>query len=99
MERVFSQGVDVALKLNFGWDKLILGAISAPWVVEMVILTIRDYVGEIFWVESNQVVVDVEKAFRLSGPDEVCRRLNVSWINMSKGRFKKIKDTNRLVLH
>ncbi len=93
-----SHGADIALKPNLGWDKLISGAISAPWVVEAVILTIRDYVGKIFLVESNQVVVDVEKALKLSGLDEVCRRLDVTWVNMSKGNYVKIKTSDGLVL-
>ena len=44
------RGADVALKPNLGWDKLIPGAVSAPWVVEAVILTIRDHVGRIYLV-------------------------------------------------
>jgi len=94
-----SPGADIALKPNLGWDKLIPGAISAPWVVEAVILAIRDYVGSIYLVESDQVVVDVERVFRLSRLDAVCRRYGVTWVNMSKGRFVRHKNTEHLVLH
>jgi uncharacterized protein (DUF362 family) len=91
-------GADIALKPNLGWDKLIPGAISAPWVVEAVILAIQSYVGKIYLVEANQVVVNVEKAFRLTHLDEVCRRHNVTWLNMSRSPFVSRRDPDRLVL-
>lgn len=91
-------GADVALKVNLGWDVFLPGAVSAPWVVEGVIQTIRDYVGHIYLVESNQVVVDVEKALRQTRLDEVCRRYGAEWINMSQGNFVEVIDDSRLVL-
>jgi uncharacterized protein (DUF362 family) len=93
-----TQGADVALKVNLGWDVFLPGAVSAPWVVEGVIQTIQDYVGHIFLVESNQVVVDVEKALRQTHLDEVCRQYGVEWVNMSLGSFVEINDESRLVL-
>ncbi|MCP4897910.1 MAG: hypothetical protein GY906_13135, partial [bacterium] len=41
-QQYISRGAAVSLKPNLGWDKLIPGAISAPWVVDAVIKTIRD---------------------------------------------------------
>ena len=96
--RFITPGADVALKVNLGWDVFLPGAVSAPWVVEGVIQTIRDYVGRIYVVESNQVVVDVEKALRQTHLDEVCRKYGVEWVNMSLGSFVEINDDSRLVL-
>ncbi|MBN1564816.1 MAG: DUF362 domain-containing protein, partial [Anaerolineae bacterium] len=92
-------GADVALKPNLGWDKLIPGAISAPWVVEGVILAIRDYVGTITMVEADQVVVNAEKVFRLTRMNDICARHNITWVNMSKGDHVRVRDPERLVLH
>ena len=91
-------GAEIALKPNLGWDKLIPGAISAPWVVEGVIIALKDYAGRLTMVESNQVVVDVEKVFRLSGMADICRRHNIPWVNMSRGKFVRLRDPERLVL-
>jgi uncharacterized protein (DUF362 family) len=91
-------GADVALKVNLGWDKLIPGSISAPWVVEGVIRTLRDYVNRIYLVDSSQVVVDVEKALRVSRLDRVCSAYRVEWVNLSQGRFVRIRDESHLVL-
>ncbi len=93
-----TKGADVALKVNLGWGKFIPGAISAPWVVEGVINAIQRYVGKIYMVESDQVVVDVEKAFNISQLDRICEKYGVTWINMSKGEFVRISDNSRLVL-
>ena len=93
-----SPGADVAVKPNLGWDKLIPGAISAPWVVEGVILTIRERVGRLFMVESDQVVTDVERTLRLTGLDEVCRLHGVEWCNMSRGTTVRVRDDRRVVL-
>lgn len=94
-----SPGGDVSLKPNLGWDKLIPGAVSAPWVVEAVIQTIQDYVGKIYLVESDQVVVNVEKVFRLTQLDKVCKKYGVTWVNLSKGEYIRVQDEERLILH
>lgn len=91
-------GEDVSLKPNLGWDKLIPGAISASWVIEGVIETIQGYVGKIYLVESDQVVVDVERVLRLTRLDKVCQKYDVTWVNMSKGKFVQLQDEERLVL-
>lgn len=91
-------GTDVALKVNLGWDMFLPGAVSAPWVVEGVIEAIRDHVRHIYLVESDQVVVDVETALRLTRLDEVCRRYGATWVNMSHGRFVLVEDESRLTL-
>ncbi|HSJ53035.1 MAG TPA: DUF362 domain-containing protein, partial [Anaerolineae bacterium] len=94
-----SPGAEVALKLNLGWDKLIPGSISAPWVVEGVIETIREHVGRIYLVESDQVVVNVEDALRKARIDKVCEKYGVAWVNMSQGEFVRVQSDERLVLH
>jgi len=97
-KRFITPGADVSLKPNLGWDKLIPGAISAPWVVEGVIIAIKDYVGKIYVVESDQVVVDVRDVIRVTRIDEVCRRQGVEWVNMSQGQFVHVSDSERLTL-
>lgn len=79
-------------------DKLIPGAISAPWVVEGVVLAIRNHAGPIYLVEADQVVVDVEQALRLSRLHAICREHNVTWINMSRGQRVRLRDDDRLIL-
>lgn len=93
-----SAGAEVSLKVNLGWDKLVPGAISAPWVVEGVIQTIREHVGRIYLVESDQVVVDVENALRKTRLDRLCERYGVEWVNMSRGEFVRLQSEDRLVL-
>ena len=97
-QRFITRGAEVSLKVNLGWDKLIPGAVSAPWVVEGVIQTIRDYVGRIYLVESSQVVVDVEDALLMTRLDRVCGKYGVEWVNMSHSDFVRVRDDKRLVL-
>jgi uncharacterized protein (DUF362 family) len=97
-QRHITAGAAVALKVNLGWDVFMPGAVSAPWVVEGVIATVRDHVSALYVVESDQVVVDADKAFRQTGLAELCRRYGVTWVNMSRGRFLRIEDPSRLVL-
>ncbi|MBM3335407.1 DUF362 domain-containing protein [Candidatus Sumerlaeota bacterium] len=96
--RHVSRDSTVALKVNLGWDKLIPGAISAPWVVEGVIRTVKDYARKVCLVESDQVVVNVERALRLTRIDRLCRDYGVEWINMSKGKYVSVRDESRLAL-
>lgn len=77
-------GGDVSLKVNLGWDVFMPGAVTSPWVLEGVVRTIRDYVGRIYVVESDQVLVSADKALQCSGIGEMCRRLGVKWVNMSR---------------
>lgn len=93
-----SRGAGVALKPNLGFDFFLPGTVTGPWVVEGVIQTIQEYVGPIYLVESGQVLVNVEKAWRQTGMADLCRRYGVSWVNMSKGPFRKLKVPDSLVL-
>jgi uncharacterized protein (DUF362 family) len=97
--RFVSPGADIALKPNLGWDKLIPGATSAPWVVEGVILTIRDHVRSITLVESDQVVMRMQDALRVTGLGRLCARLNVPVHNMSSGAFVRVAHPHLHVLH
>ncbi|MEW6368818.1 MAG: DUF362 domain-containing protein [Acidobacteriota bacterium] len=97
--RFITPGADVALKVNLGWDLFVPGSITSPWVVEGVIETIREYVGQVFVVESDQVLVSSERALRNSYIDRVCRKHNVPFVNMSKGRFAHVKLDGALALH
>jgi len=85
------RGSEVAIKPNLGWDKMIPGAISAPWVVEGVIKTLEAHVAAIHMVEADQVVVKAERALAVSGLDEVCRRHGVRWHNMSREPYVRVE--------
>ena len=98
-EKHIPRGEPIALKPNLGWDKLIPGSISAPWVVEGVIDVLKDYASELYVVESDQVVVNVEDAVRKTGILDVCKKHGVEWVNMSHGKFVRSHDSARLVLH
>ncbi len=80
---VLERGRPTALKVNLGWELFIPGSVTSPWVVEGVIQTIRDWVGPISIVESDQVLERIEVAYRKSGMPELCERYGVSWVNMS----------------
>ncbi|MCP4897751.1 MAG: DUF362 domain-containing protein [bacterium] len=97
-QHYISRGAAVSLKPNLGWDKLIPGAISAPWVVDAVIKTIRDHVGEIHVVEADQVVLSAKRALCVSGIDAVCERNGVQYHNMSKEPTVRVEGVNRRVL-
>jgi uncharacterized protein (DUF362 family) len=84
------KGKPTALKVNLGWDLFIPGSITSPWVVEGVIRTIREWVGPIFVVESDQVLERIEIAFRKSKLNEVCEREGVTWVNMSHSEMVKV---------
>lgn len=96
--RAIPAGSTVALKVNLGWDLFIPGSITSPMVVEALILEIRGHVGKIYMVEADQVLEDIETAFRLSGMDAVCRRTGVEWINMSRGGGEVVRVAENAVL-
>lgn len=80
---------DVSLKPNLTFDFFLPGAVTSPWVMEGVIQTIRDNVGRIYIVESNQVLVDVERAVRQTRILDLCERYDVEWVNMSYGQYHR----------
>lgn len=92
------RGAAVALKPNLGWDLFLPGATTSPWALEGVVRTIRDWVGKIYVVESDQVVVDVEKAFRLNRIDRVCRDYDLTWVNMTRMEMRTVPLPNGRVL-
>jgi uncharacterized protein (DUF362 family) len=92
------RGAEVALKPNLGFDFFLPGTVTGPWVVEGVIQTIKGHVGQIYLVESGQILVNVERALQQTGMVDLCRRYDVPWVNMSKGPFKRLKVPDGLVL-
>ena len=97
-QEFISRGSEVALKPNLGWDLFLPGAITSPWALEGVVRTIHDWVGKIYVVESDQVVVDVEKAFRLSRIDRLCDQYGLTWVNMSRQPTRTVTLPNGRVL-
>jgi uncharacterized protein (DUF362 family) len=89
-----ARGADVALKPNLGFDLFLPGATTSPWVVEGVARTIRDWVGRIYVVETDQVVVDIERAFHQNRLDRVCREYDLTWVNMTPGPLATVAVPN-----
>jgi uncharacterized protein (DUF362 family) len=92
------RGADVALKVNLGWDLFIPGSITSPLFAEALIGAIRDHVGTIYMVESDQVLEEIERAFHESGMAEVCRRTGVRWVNMTRGATRPHDAPDNVVL-
>ena len=92
------RGSDVAVKPNLGWDLFLPGSTTSPWAFEGVVRTIRDWVGTIHVVESDQVVVNVEKGYRLNRIDRVCREYNLTWVNMTHAPMRTVPLPNGRVL-
>ncbi len=92
------RGADVSLKVNLGWDLFIPGSITSPLFVESLIGCIRDHVGRIYMVESDQVLEDIERAFHDSGMAEVCKRTGVTWSNMTRGASVRHDEPANVVL-
>src|SRR5215831_1747123 len=82
-QKYVEKGKPTALKVNLGWDLFIPGSITSPWVVEGVIQTIRDWTGPLCIVESDQVLENIEKAFRKARLRELCEQYGIQWINMT----------------
>lgn len=96
--RFIPRGADVSLKVNLGWDLFIPGSITSPFFAEALVDEIREYVGKMFMVESDQVLEDIEKAFRRSGMADVCRRTGVTWVNMERVEARAIDAPQNTVL-
>jgi uncharacterized protein (DUF362 family) len=96
--RAVPRGADVSLKVNLGWDLFIPGSITSPLFAEALIGAIRDHVGTIYMVESDQVLEDVERAYHESGMAEVCRRTGVQWVNMTRGGTVPHDEPKNVVL-
>lgn len=96
--RFVPAGADVSLKVNLGWDLFVPGSITAPYFVEALIEEIRGRVGRIYLVESDQVLEDIEAAFRRSLMDAVCRRAGAMWVNMERGLSVTVDAPENAVL-
>lgn len=90
---------DIALKINLGWDLFIPGSITSPLVTEGVIKTIYYYVKNIYIVESNQVLENIEKAFYRSNTNKICDSYSkVKWLNLSKLEKVTVKHNQNSIL-
>jgi uncharacterized protein (DUF362 family) len=82
-EKHLERGRPTCLKVNLGWDLFIPGSITSRWVLEGVIETLKDFAGPLYLVESDQVLENIELAFRKCKLQELCDRYGVKWTNMS----------------
>ena len=95
---VLPRGGPVALKVNLGWDLFIPGSITSPQVVEALILELREHVGHIDVVEADQVLENVERAAEESGMLDLCRRLDVGWVNMTREPTVLVEAPDNVIL-
>lgn len=88
----------VFLKVNLGWDLFIPGSVTNPAVFEGVVRKLQGYVKNICVIESDQVLENIDKAYKKSKISEIATRLNVHWINLSdcKNITKNIPE-NRVI--
>lgn len=84
-------GADVCLKPNLGWDRFLPGAVTSPWVVEGVVQTIREHVGRLYLVEADQALVRCELALRQTRLDDLARRYDLQWVNLSREPFTSVE--------
>lgn len=87
------------LKVNLGWDLFIPGSITSPWVLEGVIQTLKDWVGPLYLVESDQVLENIELAFRKCKLQELCDRYGVKWVNMSNTESVSVEVRQGKIFH
>ncbi len=92
------RGVAVAIKPNLGWDLFLPGAVTSPWVIEGVARLLRGWAGKLFLVESDQVVVHVDKAFAYSRLGPLCERYEMEWVNMTHEPLVRVTVPNPRVL-
>jgi len=79
----------VLIKVNFISTKTYeTGVTTDPLVVEAIIHKFKEFVGEIYVVESNATMTNANKAFEKTGMKQICRRNNVPFINLSKEKEK-----------
>ena len=97
-KRFVPRGAPVALKVNLGWDLFIPGSITSPFFVEALIAEIRDHTGPLCLVEADQVLEDIESAFRRSGMAAVCRRTGVPFVNMERVEATRVGAADNAVL-
>lgn len=93
------KGEPTSLKVNLGWDLFIPGSITSPWVLEGVIQEIREWVGPLYLVEADQVMENIEKAYRKSRLERLCRQYDVRWINMSREATRSVPVQNGKIFH
>ncbi len=77
----------VLIKVNFittkNWET---GATTDPLVVEAIIHRLRELPVEVYVVESDATMTNADRAFRVTGMEEMCERNGVGWINLRQTR-------------
>ena len=78
---------DILLKVNLTWDYVRPGVDTSPWVVEAFADLVKDHVRDIYIGESSQILVDADRAFRVTGMKAAAERQGLIWHNFSKHRW------------
>lgn len=83
-------GQDILVKVNLTWDYLRPGVNTSPWVLEALCRRLKEHTGKIYIGESNQVLVNASKAFRIQRMDAVAGRQGLIWHNFSENGWKQV---------
>src|SRR4029450_3014099 len=73
-EKHLERGKPISFKVNLGGGRFIPGPIPSPWVLEGVIQTLKEFAGPLYLVESDQVLENIELAYRKCKLQEICDR-------------------------
>ena len=92
---IIPENRDILIKVNLTWDYVRPGVDTSPWVVEAFAELVKDHVRDIYIGESSQILVDADRAFRVTGMKAAADRQGLIWHNFSKNRWLK-REVNGL---
>lgn len=92
------QGIDkkivrnklVFIKVNIVYDRLMIGAVTSPYILDAVIKIAKEYSNKIIVGDIDDIFHKVKLGFRRCGTERVCRNHRVGLVDLTKEEFIEV---------
>jgi len=92
------QGIDkkivknklVFIKVNNVYDRLMIGAVTSPYILDTVIKIVKEYSNNIIVGDSDDIFHKVKLGFRRCGTENVCRKHKTRLVDLTTEKFIEV---------
>ncbi len=77
----------VFIKVNIVYDRLMIGAVTSPYILDAVIKIVKKYSNEIIVGDTDDIFHKVKQGFKRCGTEKVCQTHGVRLVDLTNEEF------------
>lgn len=90
LDKKIVRNKSVFIKVNVVYDRLMIGSVTSPYILDAVIKIIKEYSEKIIVGDTDDIFHKVKLGFRRCGTEKVCRKHRVRLVDLTKEKFIEV---------